>query len=205
MNKQKESSKLLMLSLLVGLCIGFVAVLLKGGIHLLQNALSPLMHSSKLWRIVLPSLGMLLSLLIVKYIVKDNIGHGVTKVLKAISKNESRIKVHNVWSSFVTSMLTIGFGGSVGAEAPIVYTGAAIGSNMGRAAKLSYRSMTILVGCGAAGAVAGIFKAPLAGLLFTMEILFFNVSLASLTPLLISTVSATVVSYLFTGMDPAFE
>lgn len=194
-----------MLSLLVGLCIGFVAVLLKGGIHLLQNALSPLMQSSKLWRIVLPSLGMLLSLLIVKYIVKDNIGHGVTKVLKAISKNESRIKVHNVWSSFVTSMLTIGFGGSVGAEAPIVYTGAAIGSNMGRVAKLSYRSMTILVGCGAAGAVAGIFKAPLAGLLFTMEILFFNVSLASLTPLLISTVSATVVSYLFTGMDPAFE
>ena len=196
---------MLMLSLLVGLCIGFVAVVLKEGIHLLQNALEPLMHSSSLWRIVLPSIGMLLSLLIVRYIVKDNIGHGVTKVLKAISRNESRIKAHNIWSSVLTSMLTIGFGGSVGAEAPIVYTGAAIGSNIGRVARLSYRSMTVLVGCGAAGAVAGIFKAPLAGMLFTMEILFFNVSLASLTPLLLSTVSATVVSYMFTGMDPAFS
>ncbi len=194
-----------MLSLLVGLCIGFVAVVLKEGIHLLQNALEPLIHSSSLWRIVLPSIGMLLSLLIVRYIVKDNIGHGVTKVLKAISRNESRIKAHNIWSSVLTSMLTIGFGGSVGAEAPIVYTGAAIGSNIGRVARLSYRSMTVLVGCGAAGAVAGIFKAPLAGMLFTMEILFFNVSLASLTPLLLSTVSATVVSYMFTGMDPAFS
>ncbi|MGM9788229.1 MAG: chloride channel protein [Candidatus Cryptobacteroides sp.] len=167
--------------------------------------MEPLIHSSSLWRIVLPSIGMLLSLLIVRYIVKDNIGHGVTKVLKAISRNESRIKPHNIWSSVVTSMLTIGFGGSVGAEAPIVYTGAAIGSNIGRVAKLSYRSMTVLVGCGAAGAVAGIFKAPLAGMLFTMEILFFNVSLASLTPLLLSTVSATVVAYLFTGMEPAFS
>ena len=205
MNRIKENNKLLMLSLLVGLCIGFVAVVLKEGIHLLQNALEPLMHSSSLWRIVLPSIGMLLSLLIVRYIVKDNIGHGVTKVLKAISRNESRIKAHNIWSSVLTSMLTIGFGGSVGAEAPIVYTGAAIGSNIGRVARLSYRSMTVLVGCGAAGAVAGIFKAPLAGMLFTMEILFFNVSLASLTPLLLSTVSATVVSYMFTGMDPAFS
>ncbi len=194
-----------MLSLLVGLCVGFVAVLLKGGIHLIQQWLAPLTSRSYLWAIVLPSVGMMLSLLIVKFVVRDNIGHGVTKVLKAISKNESRIKSHNMWSSFVTSMLTIGFGGSVGAEAPIVYTGAAIGSNVGRIGKLSYRNMTILVGCGAAGAVAGIFKAPLAGLLFTMEILLFNISLASLMPLLISTVSATVVSYIFTGMDAAFK
>ena len=194
-----------MLSLLVGLCVGFVAVLLKSGIHLIQQWLSPLTSNSSLWTIILPSVGMLLSLLIVRYIVKDNISHGVTKVLKAISKNESRIKAHNTWSSFVTSMLTIGFGGSVGAEAPIVYTGAAIGSNIGRLGRLSYRSMTILVGCGAAGAVAGIFKAPLAGLLFTMEILLFNISLASLMPLLVSTVSSTVVSYIFTGMDAAFH
>ncbi len=194
-----------MLSLLVGLCVGFVAVLLKSGIHLIQQWLSPLTSDSYLWTIILPSVGMLLSLLIVRYIVKDNISHGVTKVLKAISKNESRIKAHNTWSSFITSMLTIGFGGSVGAEAPIVYTGAAIGSNIGRLGHLSYRNMTILVGCGAAGAVAGIFKAPLAGLLFTMEILLFNISLASLMPLLVSTVSATVVSYIFTGMGAAFH
>ncbi len=194
-----------MLSLLVGLCVGFVAVLLKAGIHVIQQWISPLISKSSLWTIVLPSVGMLLSLLIVRFIVKDNISHGVTKVLKAISKNESRIKPHNTWSSFITSMLTIGFGGSVGAEAPIVYTGAAIGSNFGRLGHLSYRNMTILVGCGAAGAVAGIFKAPLAGLLFTMEILLFNISLASLMPLLVSTVSATVVSYIFTGMGSSFH
>ncbi len=194
-----------MLSLLVGLCVGFVAVLLKAGIHVIQQWISPLISKSSLWTIVLPSVGMLLSLMIVRFIVKDNISHGVTKVLKAISKNESRIKPHNTWSSFITSMLTIGFGGSVGAEAPIVYTGAAIGSNFGRLGHLSYRNMTILVGCGAAGAVAGIFKAPLAGLLFTMEILLFNISLASLMPLLVSTVSATVVSYIFTGMGASFH
>lgn len=97
--------------------------------------------------------------------MKDNIGHGVTKVLLAVSRNESRIKPHNMWSSIVTSSLTIGFGGSVGAEAPIVYTGAAIGSNFARYMGMSYRNMTILLGCGAAGAVAGIFKAPLAGVL----------------------------------------
>lgn len=205
MNRNKEQNRLLMLSLLVGLCVGLVAVLLKSGIHFIQQMLTPLTRASYLWAIVLPSVGMLLSLLIVRYVVKDNIGHGVTKVLKAISKNESRIKPHNMWSSLVTSMLTIGFGGSVGAEAPIVYTGAAIGSNIGRLGRLSYRNMTILVGCGAAGAVAGIFKAPLAGLLFTMEILLFNISLASLMPLLVSTVSATVVSYIFTGMDAAFR
>ena len=194
-----------MLSLLVGLCVGFVAVLLKEGIHLIQGLLTPLIQKSSLWMIALPAIGMLLSYLIVRFIVKDNISHGVTKVLKSISKNESRIKPHNMWSSLVTSVLTIGFGGSVGAEAPIVYTGAAIGSNFGRLGRLSYRNMTILVGCGAAGAVAGIFKAPLAGLLFTMEILLFNISLASMMPLLVSTVSATVVSYLFTGMDTAFH
>ena len=194
-----------MLSLLVGLCVGFVAVLLKEAIHFLQQSLDPLVLRSAWWRVLLPSVGMLLSLIIVRFIVKDDISHGVTKVLKSISKNESRIKPHNTWSSVLTSALTIGFGGSVGAEAPIVYTGAAIGSNVGRLAGLSYRNMTILVGCGAAGAIAGIFKAPLAGLLFTMEILLFNISLASMMPLLVSTVSATVVSYLFTGMDTAFS
>ena len=205
MYKLKENNRLMMLSLLVGLCVGFVAVLLKEGIHLIQGLLTPLIQKSSLWMIALPAIGMLLSYLIVRFIVKDNISHGVTKVLKSISKNESRIKPHNMWSSLVTSVLTIGFGGSVGAEAPIVYTGAAIGSNFGRLGRLSYRNMTILVGCGAAGAVAGIFKAPLAGLLFTMEILLFNISLASMMPLLVSTVSATVVSYLFTGMDTAFH
>ena len=88
---------------------------------------------------------MLLALLFVKYVVKDNIGHGVTKVLLAVSKNNSKIKAHNTWSSILTSSVTIGFGGSVGAEAPIVYTGAAIGSNIARILNLSYKNMTILL------------------------------------------------------------
>lgn len=152
-----------------------------------------------------PMLGMLLSLLLVRLLIKDNIGHGVTKVLKAISMGESRIKSHNIWSSQLTSALTIGMGGSVGAEAPIVYTGAAIGSNLGRKCGLNLRSVTILVGCGAAGAVAGIFKAPLAGVLFTLEILMFNISMTSLMPLMLSSVSATVVAYLFLGDSTPFQ
>jgi CIC family chloride channel protein len=147
---------------------------------------------------------MLLSLVLVRYLIKDNIGHGVTKVLLAVSRNESRIKPHNMWSSLLTSAITIGLGGSVGAEAPIVYTGAAFGSNIGRAAKLSYRGVTVLLGCGAAGAIAGIFKAPLAGVLFTLEILLFNISMSSIMPLLISTLTATVVSYVFMGPQSPF-
>ena len=110
-----------------------------------------------------------------------------------------------MWSSVLASSVTIGFGGSVGAEAPIVYTGAAIGSNVARYMGLSYKNMTILLGCGAAGAVAGIFKAPLAGVLFTLEILLFNISMTSILPLLLSTISATVISYLLLGGAPAFE
>ena len=148
---------------------------------------------------------MLIAMLFVRYVIKDNIGHGVTKVLLAVSKNESKIRPHNMWSSLLTSSVTIGFGGSVGAEAPIVYTGAAIGSNMARYMGMSYKNMTILLGCGAAGAVAGIFKAPLAGVLFTLEILLFNISMSSILPLLLSTVSATVVSYLLLGDSLPFE
>ena len=148
---------------------------------------------------------MLLAMLFVRYVVRDNIGHGVTRVLLAVSKNESKIRSHNMWSSLVASSATIGFGGSVGAEAPIVYTGAAIGSNVARVLGLSYKNMTILLGCGAAGAVAGIFKAPLAGVLFTLEILLFNLSMSSLLPFVVSSITATTVSYLFLGKMVQFE
>ena len=200
-----ERSKLLLLSLMVGVLSGCAAVILDWSIHVIKRLLNQGFHFAYDWQYLLfPGIGMLISLLLVRYVVRDNISHGVTQALLAVSRNDSKIRLHNTWSSVLTSSITIGFGGSVGAEAPIVYTGAAIGSNLGRAAGLSYRNVTLLLGCGAAGAVAGIFKAPLAGVLFTLEILLFNVSMKSLLPLLISTISATVVSYIFRGQTPVF-
>lgn len=201
-----EKNKLTVLSLVVGVTSGLASVLLTfmiGGIKKFVDSKVNLAENS-LPYLILPGIGMLIAFLIVRYLVKDNIGHGVTKVLLAVSRNDSKIKPHNVWSSLMTSSVTIGLGGSVGAEAPIVYTGAAIGSNLGRLFNLSYRDITILLGCGAAGAVSGIFKAPLAGVLFTIEILLFNVSMASMLPLLLSTVSAAMVSWLILGQEPVF-
>jgi len=196
-----ERSQLVLLSFVVGLGCGFAAVLLKTLIKWIHHGLTFWFTkpSDAYLYLIYPGIGMLLSFLFVRYFVKDDISHGVTKVLLSISRNESRIKPHNTWTSIMASSVTIGFGGSVGAEAPIVYTGAAIGSNVGRSMGMSYKNMTILLGCGAAGAVAGIFKAPLAGVLFTLEILLFNISMTSILPLLISAITATVVSYIFLG------
>ena len=204
LHKMPERSRIPILSVVTGILCGLAAVLLKVTIRAIHHGLDSLVGDANWLFLLLPGVGMLLSLLIVRYIVRDNIGHGVTKVLQAVSKNESKIKRHNLFSSLVTSALTIGFGGSVGAEAPIVYTGAAIGSNLGRYMGLSYRGMTLLLGCGAAGAVAGIFNAPLAGVLFTLEILLFNLSMSSILPLLLSSASATVVSYLILGRETQF-
>ena len=208
LQKMSEKDQVMVLSLVVGVFCGLASVVLKVSIEWIHHILTSWFDGDfdyNFLYLLYPGIGMLLSMLFVRYVIKDNIGHGVTKVLLAVSKNESRIRPHNMWSSIVASSVTIGFGGSVGAEAPIVYTGAAIGSNIGRKMGLSYKNITILLGCGAAGAVAGIFKAPLAGVLFTLEILLFNISMSSILPLLLSTVSATVVSYLFLGDSLPFE
>ena len=207
-SRMSERNQLLVLSLVVGIVVGLAAVLLKTLISVLQEGLRDAFGGvlgGSLYYLALPGIGMLLAMLFCKYVIKDSIGHGVTKALQAVSRHESRIKPHNMWSSVAASSVTIGFGGSVGAEAPIVYTGAAIGSNFARYMGLSYRSMTVLLGCGAAAAVAGIFKAPLAGVLFVLEILLFNISMTSMMPLLLSTVSATVVSYTLLGSSTPFE
>ena len=207
-SRWSERNQLLVLSLVVGIVVGLAAVLLKTLISVIQDGLRDAfggVMDGALYYLALPGIGMLLAMLFCKYVIKDKIGHGVTKALQAVSRHESRIKPHNMWSSIAASSVTIGFGGSVGAEAPIVYTGAAIGSNFARYMGLSYRSMTVLLGCGAAAAVAGIFKAPLAGVLFVLEILLFNISMTSMMPLLLSTVSATVVSYTLLGSSTPFE
>jgi CIC family chloride channel protein len=154
-----DKTKLLLLAVLVGLLCGCAAILLKTLIHWIQTGLTSWFRTPAdgLLLLLYPGIGMLLSLLFVRLVVKDDIGHGVTKVLQAVSKHESNIKAHNTWTSIAASSVTIGFGGSVGAEAPIVYSGAAIGSTVARWAGLSYKDMTMLLGCGAAAAVAGIF------------------------------------------------
>lgn len=154
--------------------------------------------------LVYPVIGIYLTSLFVRDIVKDEISHGITRILYAISSKRSRLKGHNCWSSVIASAITIGFGGSVGAEAPIVLTGSAIGSNLGKLFNMDNKTLMLLVGCGAAAAIAGIFKAPIAGLVFTLEVLMIDLTMASLLPILISSVTATCFTYIFTGSDPLF-
>ena len=197
---------LYILSFITGMLSALAAVLLKNAIHYTENLLTTWNRADAGMYLYLayPLAGMLLTLLFVRYVVKDSIGHGVSRILYAISKNNSRLRSHNNWSSIVASTFTIGFGGSVGAEAPIVLTGASIGSSIGRLLKMNYRNITLLVGCGAAGAVAGIFKAPVAGIVFTLEILMLDLTISSIVPLLISSVTAATVTYFLMGRDVLF-
>jgi CIC family chloride channel protein len=197
----------LILAVLVGLCSAFAALMLKTLIHAIQHFLTENFHANEANYLYLlyPVVGIFLAGLFIRYIVRDDIGHGVTKILYAISRKQARIRPHNMYSSVVASSITIGFGGSVGAEAPIVLTGSAIGSNLGKLFRVDARTMMLLVGCGAAGAVAGIFKAPIAGLVFTIEVLLIDLTMSSLMPLLISSVTAATVSYLCTGTDSMFH
>lgn len=202
----KENHFLLIVSFLVGILTAFAAYVLKTAVELIQWLLtnSFIETQANYLYMLYPVLGILIAGMYVKFIVKDDISHGVTKILYAISQRKSRIKPHNTHSSLVASSITIGFGGSVGAEAPIVLTGSAIGSNLGSFFKLDQRNLMILVGCGAAGAIAGIFKAPIAGILFVIEVLLLDLTMSSILPLLVTTVTATTVSYLLTGMNAMF-
>ena len=155
--------------------------------------------------LVFPVVGIFLTSIFVRRIVRDNISHGITRILYAISSKQSRLKKHNCWSSLIASGITIGFGGSVGAEAPIVLTGSAIGSNLGQFFRMDNKRLMLLVGCGAAGAIAGIFKAPIAGLVFTLEVLMVDLTMASLLPILTASVTATCFTYLFVGSDALFS
>ncbi len=198
---------ILVLSLFVGIGAALAAQALKGLIHEIEGLLT---HSfdttqSNWLYLVYPVVGIFLTALFIKYIVRDDIGHGVTKILYALSRKQGRIRNHNCFTSVIASAITIGFGGSVGAESPIVLTGSAIGSSLGKAFKLDHKTLMLLIGCGASGAVAGIFKAPIAGLVFTLEVLMIDLTMGSLLPLLVSCVTAATVSYILTGTEAMFQ
>lgn len=202
----KEKTFVIILALIVGIVAGVAALVLKTLIHLISTALTSKIdiEDGSFLYLIYPLIGILLTMLYVKYVVRDNISHGVTRVLYSISQNKSRLKRHNMYTSLLASSITIGFGGSVGAEGPIVYTGAAIGSNLGRVFRMSPRILMILVGCGAAAGIAGIFKAPIAGMLFTLEVLMLDLTTVSVMPLLIASITAATVAYVFTGYDVEF-
>ena len=199
-----------MFIIILALLVGFFAAVAAWVLHSLINQISALLtgqidNTGANWLyLVLPVIGIYLTSLFVRYIVRDDISHGITRILYAISSKRSRLKAHNTWSSVVSSAITIAFGGSVGAEAPIVLTGSAIGSNLGRVLRLDSRTLMLLIGCGAAGAIAGIFKAPIAGLVFTLEVLMIDLTMASLLPILVSCVTATCFTYIFSGDNTLF-
>lgn len=205
-NHISEKTFLLILAFVIGILSGFMALLLKFLIASIASVLTNhlTISGANYLFLIYPILGILIVGLYVRFIVKDNISHGVTRVLYAISQNKSRLKFHNTYTSVVASSITIGFGGSVGAEGPIVNTGAAIGSNLGSLFRLSPQILMMLVGSGAAAGVAGIFKAPIAGMLFAIEVLMIDLTTVSVMPLLISSITAATVSYIFTGYSPEF-
>ena len=196
----------IILAFFIGFFASVAAFLLHSLIHEIQQLLTSRFHANTFnWMyLMFPVVGIFLTSLFVRYVVKDNISHGITRILYAISSKQSRLKAHNCWTSVVASAITIGFGGSVGAEAPIVLTGSAIGSNLGRFFRMDNKTLMLLVGCGAAAAIAGIFKAPIAGLVFTLEVLMVDLSMASLLPILTAAVTATCFTYVFMGSDSLF-
>lgn len=196
----------IILAFFIGFFASVAAFLLHSLIHEIQQLLTSRFHANTFnWMyLMFPVVGIFLTSLFVRYVVKDNISHGITRILYAISSKQSRLKGHNCWTSVVASAITIGFGGSVGAEAPIVLTGSAIGSNLGRFFRMDNKTLMLLVGCGAAAAIAGIFKAPIAGLVFTLEVLMVDLSMASLLPILTAAVTATCFTYVFMGSDSLF-
>jgi CIC family chloride channel protein len=202
----KEKQFVYFLSIAIGLIAGLGAVILKTSVHHIEAFLrgTESSENQNWYFLILPGVGILLTVLYIRIFVKDDISHGVSKILYAISKKNSKIKGHNTYSSIVSCSFTGGFGGSVGMEAPILYTGAAIGSNIGRVFNLNYKSLTLLVGCGVAGALAAIFKAPITGVIFAFEVLLLDLTTAAIIPILMSAVTGAIISSLLLGKQIEF-
>lgn len=203
----KDRQLVIFLSLIIGILTGLAAIVLKNLVHYTHFFMT---HGfdfkeENYMYMAYPMLGIALTVLFVRYLIRDNLGHGVSRVLYAISRNKGKLKPHNTFSSMIGSSLTIGFGGSVGLEAPVVLTGSAIGSNLGQLFNLNHKTIVLLIGCGSAGAIAGIFKAPIAGVVFAIEILMLDLTMTSLIPLLLAAVTGATVAFFLLGNDVLFS
>ncbi|WP_316799402.1 chloride channel protein [Pedobacter frigidisoli] len=200
--KSKISNRnfLVILAVVVGVLAGLAAAVLKSLTHHIEEFLQSDWHWKYKYYLyfVFPMIGVFLTVLYIKYFIrKTKFETGLTPLLYAISKKSSKIDSHNIYSQIITAAVTVGFGGSTGLEAPIVTSGSAIGSNLGRTLGLSYREVTMLVACGAAAAIAGAFNSPIAGIVFAIEILLPEFTIPAFIPLLLSAATAAVVARLF--------
>ena len=201
-NNISDRQFILILSIVIGLASGLAAVIIKNLVHIIQQYLAVIAESNSYYLyIIYPLIGILLTVLFIKYINKNPVRHGVPNVLYSISKRNGIIRRHNLFSSIITSALTVGFGGSVGLEGPTVATGAAIGSNIGRLLHLDHKQIILLLSCACAGAMSAIFKAPIAAIVFALEVIMFDLTMAAIVPLLISSATAALTSYLFLGQN----
>lgn len=197
----------LLLSILVGFSSGLLAVILKNMVHLIQHLLEPNKSSSyeNYLYLIYPAIGIILTVLIIKYFIRRRIGHGIPSTLHAISKNHSKISFSSTYAPILTSMITVGFGGSVGLEGPTVGASSAIGSNYARLGRMNYKITTLMLGCGAAAAMSGIFHAPIAAIVFALEVIMLDLTAGSLIPLLLASVSATLTSTFMLGNEVLFD
>ncbi len=202
-----ERQMLVFLSIFIGIFAAIAAVVLKTSVHYLENWVRsvPGAYIGNWLFLLFPVLGILITVFYVNRFIREDISHGVSSILHAISRNKGVMKLHNIYSSIIACTFTGGLGGSVGMEAPIVSTGAAIGSNIAKSAKMGFRRTSLLIGCGAAAAIAAIFKAPIAGLIFSMEVLKLDLTMTSLMPLLVAAVVGAIFSSLFLGEQVDFH
>jgi chloride channel protein, CIC family len=201
--KISDKHFMLILAVVVGIAVGIAAVIIKNSVYLIQKLLVNVVAINYLY-FVYPAIGILIVVLFTRYIIRKQLGHGVPMVLHSISKKNGKIDKHNIFSRIIGSSITVGFGGSVGLEGPIVATGAAIGSNLGKILHLNYKQIILLIGCACTGALAAIFNAPIAAIIFTLEVIMLNLTMSSILPLLLASISASLTSYLFMGQNVVY-
>jgi CIC family chloride channel protein len=200
----KTRNFVIFLSVVIGALAGLAAVTLKAAVHFIQNVLKSGFLPNYLY-LVFPLIGILLTIILSDHIFKEKLGHGITDIIYSIEKKSSLIKRTKMYTRMISSAFTVGFGGSVGLEAPIVVTGSAIGSNVSQFMHIDYNSRTILVGCGAAGAISAIFNSPIAGVIFCFEVIITELTITGFIPLLIASVAGSIVSLMLLGDDILFS